>query len=91
MKLTGFEKLPSNTDRYAEINDKEYEFLQMLYSRDMDAETATRLLHISREEMNTIIRKLLVYEVLQYVSYDEIELTETGITILTQKNGSKKK
>ena len=83
VEMTGFEKLPLKTDKLVELNEKEYEFIQLLYSKDMDAEEAMQLLHISRKDLSIIIRKLLVYEILQYVSYDEVILTEMGIKTLT--------
>ena len=85
MEMTGFDEVPLDTNKLVEISEKEYEFIQMLYSKDMDAETAMHLMHISREELSLIIRKLLVYEVLQYVSYDEVMLTKIGITVLAGK------
>ncbi len=85
MEMTGFDQVPENSKKLVELNEKEYDFLQMLFSRDMDTETARHLLHVSRKELGIIIRKLLVYEVLQYVSYDEIELTDNAITLLTDK------
>jgi hypothetical protein len=68
-----------------EINEKEFELLKMLYLRDMDAETAIALLHISQKELDSMIRRLLKIEMLHYVSYDEVELTEMGISHLSTK------
>lgn len=82
VEMTGFEKLPLKTDKLVELNEKEYEFIQLLYSKDMNAEEAMQLLHISRRDLSVIIRKLLVYEILQYVAYDEVILTEMGIKAL---------
>ena len=48
----------------------------------MVAEEAMHLLQISREELSVIIRKLFVFEILQYISYDMVTLTETGIDAL---------
>ena len=43
------------------------------------------LLRISREELSTIVRKLLVYEILQYISYDMVMLTENSVDTLVDK------
>jgi hypothetical protein len=67
------------------LSDKEIELLKMLQSRDMDAETALVVLHVSKIEFEHIIRKLLQNELLHYVSFNEIELTEEGLTFLNGK------
>jgi hypothetical protein len=68
------------------LTTKEIELLKMLYSRDMDSETATVLLHISKIEFEHMVRRLLQTEMLHYVSYNEIELTEEGISLITEKD-----
>jgi hypothetical protein len=72
------------------LSDKEIELLKMLQSQDMDAETATVILHVSKIEFEHIVRKLLQNELLHYVSFNEIELTEEGMTFLSGKENSKK-
>jgi hypothetical protein len=72
------------------LTDKEIELLKMLYSRDMDEESVTVLLHISKIEFEHMVRRLLQSELLHYVSFNEIELTEEGITFLSQKEQGKK-
>jgi hypothetical protein len=72
------------------LTDKEIELLKMLQSRDMDAETASVVLHVSKIEFEQIVRKLLQNELLHYVSYNEIELTEEGLTFLSGKDTSTK-
>lgn len=67
------------------LSDKEIELLKMLHSRDMDAEVASVVLHVSKIEFENIVRKLLQSELLHYVSYNEIELTEEGIKFLSEK------
>ena len=94
VKLTGFKQLPDGIGHAEKLNEKEYEFLHLLYSRDINADEAMELLHISRAELNVFIRKLLVTEALQYVSHDELLLTNTGIQILVDnffKKPEKKK
>ncbi len=72
------------------LTDKEIELLKILQSRDMDAETASVVLHVSKIEFEQIVRKLLQNELLHYVSYNEIELTEEGLTFLSGKDTSTK-
>ena len=67
------------------LTDKEIELLKMLHSRDMDAEVASVVLHVSKIEFENIVKKLLQNELLHYVSYNEIELTEEGIRFLSEK------
>jgi hypothetical protein len=67
------------------LTEKEIELLKMLHSRDMDAEVASVVLHVSKIEFEHIVRNLLQNELLHYVSYNEIELTEEGIRFLSEK------
>ena len=57
----------------------------MLRNRDMDAESAMNLLHVSKQEFESMVRKLLENELLQYTSYNVIELTEIGISYLSER------
>ena len=94
VKVKGFEKPSSQSNpmnKLVEINEKEYEFLRLLHSRDMDVETAVALLHISKDGLNTIIKKLLANEVLQYISWDEVSLTDAAITLLKEREPKTKK
>lgn len=85
MEVTGIDKLTENTKKIVELNEKEYEFIQLLYSKDMNAEEARQLLHISERELSIVIRKLLVHEVLQYVEFNTVSLTEIGVNKLIKK------
>jgi hypothetical protein len=67
------------------LSEKEIELLKMLHTRDMDAEVASVVLHVSKIEFEQIVRKLLQSELLHYVSFNEVELTEEGIRFLTEK------
>ena len=80
-----YDELPSDDEKKIEINEKEFELMKMLYSRDMDAETAVALLHISKNEFESMVDKLLGIEMLHYVSFNTIELTEEGISFLMKK------
>ncbi len=79
------EEIPDELEKTIDINDKEFQLLQMLNSRDMDAETAMVLLHVSKNEFQIIIKRLLENELLQYISYNVIELTELGVNYLSKK------
>ena len=86
------EKLSGNTDidireieKQAELYEKEYKLLQLMLERDMDADTAMHKLGLSRDDLNNMIRKLAKMELLQYIDFDTLELTETGITYLSKK------
>jgi hypothetical protein len=72
------------------LTEKEIALLKMLYSHDTDAETATVLLHVSKIELEHMVHRLLQSELLHYVSFNEIELTEEGITFLVEKENEKK-
>jgi hypothetical protein len=71
------------------LTEKEIELLRMLHSRDTDAATASMVLHVSKIEFEHIVRKLLQSELLHYVSFNEIELTEEGIRFLSEKENLK--
>jgi len=77
------------TEQEIELYEKEYELLEMMYLRDMDAETAATLLHITKDELNAIIRKLARKEMLHYASYDTIELTDSALSLLSKKQQKK--
>ena len=77
------EELPTSVTTELHLSDKEFELLKMLSSRDMDAETAAVLLHISKNEFETMVSHLVQSEMLHYVSYNEIELTEEGMSLIT--------
>lgn len=81
------EELPEELkDKAGDISDKELALLEMLRTRDMDAETAMALLHVSKDEFSSIVKRLLENELLQYTSFNIIELTELGISYLFERN-----
>jgi hypothetical protein len=85
-----YEDPSSEYEEEITLTDKEIQLLKILYTRDMDAETATVVLHVSKIEFEHIVRKLLQNELLHYVSFNEIELTEEGVTYLSGKENNKK-
>jgi len=80
------DEIPAELEVELKISDKEGKLLEMLNTRDMDAETAMTLLHISKTEFDTIVKKLLENELLQYTSFNVIELTEIGLNYITKKH-----
>jgi hypothetical protein len=89
-KLSGYpEQEPEELLKQAELLEKEYQLLKLMLERDMDAETAANLLHIDEQELKRVIRKLSQMELLQYISFDTIELTDMGISFLSRKEKKK--
>jgi hypothetical protein len=82
--LTDFGKLVLKENR-VELNEKQQKLLQLLYERDVDEETAKFILKATSAEFNNMLQQLLRYEFLQYVSFDEIKLTEKGIELIEEK------
>ena len=85
-KLSGYTEVDlKEIEKEAVLYEKEYQLLKLLLERDMDAETAMHRLNITREELNNMIQKLAQMEMLHYVSFDTLELTETGISYISKK------
>jgi hypothetical protein len=91
-KLSGYIDVdPREIERETQLYEKEYKLLKMMLERDMDAETAQHMLNVSRDELNNMIKKLSEMEMLQFVSFDTIEITETGIGFINKKEKDKEK
>ncbi|KYK25366.1 hypothetical protein AYK24_04890 [Thermoplasmatales archaeon SG8-52-4] len=89
-KLSGYIDVdPRDIEKETQIYSKEYNLLKLLLERDMDAETAIHMLKISKNELTNMIRKLSQMEMLQYVDYNTIELTDVGIGYLSKKEKNK--
>lgn len=82
--LTDFGKLVEKPDEIIPT-EKEYTFLQMLYTRDIDDESAKFLLNLSDVDFHHMIERLLRGEFLQYISDVEIKLTDKGVQFLDEK------
>jgi hypothetical protein len=67
------------------VTDQDDVFLEMLKERDIDVEYAMTLLHISQQKLHTMIKKLLQLEMLQYITDNEVKLTEKGLQYLLEK------
>lgn len=90
-KLSGYTKVDvREIERESSIYQREYELLKLMLERDMDADTAIHVLKISRDELNNIIKKLSEMELLHFVDFDTLEITETGISYLHRKDEEKK-
>ena len=90
-RLSGYIDVdPREIEKETHVYEKEYNLLKLLLERDMDAETAMHMLKIPREELNNMIRKLSQMEMLQYVDYNTLELTDTGVGYLSKKEEKKK-
>jgi hypothetical protein len=68
------------------VTEKENELLELMRRRDSDVQSAVALLHISRQKFDTMIQKLLQLEMLQYISDNEVKLTEKGLQHLSEHN-----
>ncbi len=91
-KLSGYVDVdPREIERETQLYEKEYKLLKMMLERDMDAETAQHMLNVSRDDLNNMIKKLSEMEMLQFVSFDTIEITETGIGFINKKEKDKEK
>ena len=84
-RYSKYEEVLEEATQTVRLSEKEYEFLETLYSRDMDMNLATGLLSISKDELDTIVQKLLSLEMLQHVSHREVKLTQKGILFLLEK------
>lgn len=73
-----------------EVSEEEFELLKLLHARDVDIETATNLLKVTEKQLNYMVRRLLSLEMLQYISFDEVALTDTGMNHLNTKMKNKK-
>lgn len=74
--------LPKTT--MLKVTEKENELLEMMRRRDTDVQSAVTLLHISRQKLDTMIQKLLQLEMLQYISDNEVKLTQKGLQFLLE-------
>jgi len=83
-RYTKYQEPEQTISKMTEITEKEYEFLETLYSRDLDIDMAMVMLHISKTELDTMVNKFLESEMLQYESNNEVKLTRKGILYLLE-------
>jgi len=75
-------------DKKIEITKKEYQFLEMLFERDLDIKQVVVLLEVSMNDLQYMVKRLLKFEILKYVSDDEVQLTEFGINYMMSLYGA---
>jgi len=79
------DEFQENAKEKIELSEKEFKLLKMMHSQDIDVEMAVALLHVSREELDQMIRKLTRIEMLRHIDFDVVTLTEVGISYLAEK------
>jgi hypothetical protein len=79
------ESSPLELANLLEQHEKAYSFLKLIYTENIDFETAKNMLNLNDEEINNIIKELIELKLLQYISDGEIEITKSGIELVTNK------
>ena len=88
--LSGVETTdPKELEKQVRIYEKEYELLKLMHERDMDADTAMNLLHIQKDELYNIVKKLLQMEMLRYITEDTIGITQVGVDYISNEDYDK--
>jgi hypothetical protein len=78
-KISGVTELSSlDLENLLDEHEKSYSFLKLVYTENIDFETAKKMLNLSDKEIYEIIKNLIELKLLKYVSEDEIELTKSG-------------
>ena len=72
------ETSPMELANLLEEHEKSYSFLKLIYQESVDFETAKQMLNLNDDEINKIIKELIELKLLQYISDDEIKITESG-------------
>jgi hypothetical protein len=88
-KIDEGEEFQEGTKEKIELNEKERKLLKIMHSQDIDVEMAVALIHVSREELDQMIRKLTRIEMLRHTDFDVITLTDEGINYLLENEGMK--
>ncbi len=65
-----------------EHDEKQYQLLKMMYNDDVNIKHALKILEISENELMYIVDELVELGFLEYISDDEAEITEEGISYL---------
>ena len=73
-------------EQQVQILEKDYALLEMMQTRDMDADSASNMLCVTQEELNEMIRKLTRVEMIHFTSHDTVELTEKALSILSERS-----
>jgi hypothetical protein len=65
-----------------EHDEKQYKLLRMMYNDDVNIKHALKILDISENELMYMVDELVELGFLEYISDDEAEITEEGISYL---------
>jgi len=65
-----------------EHDEKQYQLLKMMYNDDVNVKLALNTLDISENELMYLVDELVELGFLEYISDDEAEITEEGISYL---------
>jgi hypothetical protein len=84
-RLTGDEQIDDVLDLDTERFKKEFDLMVLLKQKDMDVDTALTLLHVSQEELEHMIDRLLNLGLLEYLDFDVVSLSEKGMKYIEQK------
>ena len=79
------ESSPLELAKLLDKHEKAYSFLKLVHSENIDFKTAKNMLNLNDEEINQIIKELLELKLLQYISDDEIEITESGKAFISKQ------
>lgn len=78
-KISGITELSAlDLENLLDEHEKSYSFLKLVYTENIDFETAKKMLNLSDKEIYEIIKNLIELKLLKYVSDDEIEITSSG-------------
>jgi len=84
------ESNPDELEKMVRLYERDYSLLKLMCERDMDIETASSILNVSKEELTKIVKKLIEMNMLQYISDNTVKLTETGLNILSREKNQTK-
>ena len=79
------ESSPLELANLLEQHEKAYSFLKLIHTENIDFETAKNMLNLNDKEIDKIIEELLELKLLEYISDDEIEISKSGIELVTKK------
>ena len=79
------EEIVEKTGTKVTLEENEVELLKIIQKSDIDASTASAMLHVNQKDLELMIRRLVSIEFLHYISSNEVALTEIGIDYLKKK------
>ena len=81
---------PDELEKMVRLYERDYSLLKLMCERDMDIETASNILNVTKDELTRIVKKLIEMNMLQYISDNTVKLTETGLNVLSREKNQKK-